>query len=29
VTEEVAVKEAIEGMKPFDVKFTEVHWWTL
>jgi phenol 2-monooxygenase len=29
VTEEVAVKEAIEGMKPFHVKFKEVHWWTL
>ncbi|KAJ5454116.1 2-4-dichlorophenol 6-monooxygenase [Penicillium daleae] len=29
VTEEVAVKEAIESMKPFNVKFTEVHWWTL
>jgi len=29
VTEEVAVKEAIECMKPFKVKFKEVHWWTL
>ncbi|KUL86983.1 hypothetical protein ZTR_05722 [Talaromyces verruculosus] len=29
VTEEVAVKEAIESMRPFNVKFTEVHWWTL
>ncbi|KEY71705.1 hypothetical protein S7711_02934 [Stachybotrys chartarum IBT 7711] len=29
VTEEVAVKEALESMKPFNVKFKEVHWWTL
>ncbi|KAL4944601.1 hypothetical protein BDV06DRAFT_232853 [Aspergillus oleicola] len=29
VTEEVAVQEAIESMKPFKVKFKEVHWWTL
>ncbi|KAH8703576.1 putative 2,4-dichlorophenol 6-monooxygenase [Talaromyces proteolyticus] len=29
VTEEVVVKEAIESMSPFQVKFREVHWWTL
>lgn len=29
VTEDVAVKEAIECMKPFKLKFKEVHWWTL
>jgi phenol 2-monooxygenase len=29
VTQEVAEKEAIESMKPFNVKFKEVHWWTL
>lgn len=29
VTQEIAEKEAIEAMKPFDVKFKEVHWWTL
>ncbi|KAL4797127.1 FAD binding domain-containing protein [Aspergillus venezuelensis] len=29
VTGEVAVQEAIESMKPFKVKFKEVHWWTL
>ena len=29
VTEETAVKEAIAAMAPFDVRFTEVHWWTL
>ncbi|KAH7325617.1 FAD binding domain-containing protein [Stachybotrys elegans] len=29
VTEEVAIKEALEGMKPFKVEFKEVHWWTL
>ncbi|KAH8682584.1 FAD binding domain-containing protein [Xylariales sp. PMI_506] len=29
VTEEVAVQEAIESMKPFNVKFKELHWWTL
>ncbi|KAL4964208.1 FAD binding domain-containing protein [Aspergillus stella-maris] len=29
VTEEVAVQEAIESMKPFKVNFKEVHWWTL
>lgn len=29
VTEEVAVQEAIECMKPFNLRFKEVHWWTL
>ncbi|EGX92255.1 2,4-dichlorophenol 6-monooxygenase, putative [Cordyceps militaris CM01] len=29
VTQEVAEKEAIEAMKPFKVKFKEIHWWTL
>ena len=29
VTQEVAEKEAIESMKPFKVKFKEIHWWTL
>lgn len=29
VTEEVAIKEAIESMKPFKVEFKEVHWWTV
>ena len=29
VTQEVAEKEAIESMRPFNVKFKEVHWWTL
>ncbi|OAA60072.1 Monooxygenase, FAD-binding protein [Cordyceps fumosorosea ARSEF 2679] len=29
VTREVAEKEAIEAMKPFHVKFKEIHWWTL
>lgn len=29
VTQEVAEREAIEAMKPFNVKFTEIHWWTL
>jgi phenol 2-monooxygenase (NADPH) len=29
VTQEVAEQEAINGMKPFSVKFKEVHWWTL
>ncbi|OIW31073.1 FAD/NAD(P)-binding domain-containing protein [Coniochaeta ligniaria NRRL 30616] len=29
VTQEVALKEAIECMKPFKVEFKEVHWWTL
>lgn len=29
VTQEVALKEAIESMKPFKVEFKEVHWWTL
>ncbi|KAB5562890.1 FAD binding domain-containing protein [Coniochaeta sp. 2T2.1] len=29
VTQEVALKEAIECMKPFKVVFKEVHWWTL
>ncbi|KAL4739618.1 FAD binding domain-containing protein [Aspergillus similis] len=29
VTQEVAVQEAIEAMKPFKVSFREVHWWTL
>ncbi|KAL4750847.1 hypothetical protein BDW72DRAFT_213140 [Aspergillus terricola var. indicus] len=29
VTQEVAVQEAIEAMKPFKVSFGEVHWWTL
>ncbi|KAJ5611780.1 hypothetical protein N7528_008885 [Penicillium herquei] len=29
VTQEVAEKEAIESMKPFNVTFKEIHWWTL
>ncbi|KAL4786405.1 FAD binding domain-containing protein [Aspergillus varians] len=29
VTQEVAMQEAIESMKPFKVVFKEVHWWTL
>jgi phenol 2-monooxygenase len=29
VTQEVAEKEAIESMKPFKLKFKEIHWWTL
>lgn len=29
MTEEVAVKEAIESMKPFKLEFKEVHWWTV
>jgi phenol 2-monooxygenase (NADPH) len=29
VTQEVAEKEALESMKPFDVRFKEIHWWTL
>ncbi|KAL3471353.1 FAD binding domain-containing protein [Aspergillus californicus] len=29
VTQEVAVQEAIECMKPFKLQFKEVHWWTL
>jgi phenol 2-monooxygenase len=29
VTQEVAEREAVESMRPFNVKFTEVHWWTL
>jgi len=29
VTQEVALQEAIECMKPFKVEFKEVHWWTL
>ncbi|KAL4909177.1 hypothetical protein BDW74DRAFT_174387 [Aspergillus multicolor] len=29
VTQEVAVQEAIEAMKPFRLTFKEVHWWTL
>ncbi|RDW78529.1 uncharacterized protein DSM5745_05381 [Aspergillus mulundensis] len=29
VTQDVAVQEAIEAMKPFKVTFKEVHWWTL
>jgi phenol 2-monooxygenase (NADPH) len=29
VTEEVAVKEALESMKPFKLEFKEVHWWTV
>lgn len=29
MTQEVAVQEAVESMKPFNVKFKEVHWWTL
>jgi phenol 2-monooxygenase len=29
VTQEVAESEAIEAMKPFKVKFKEIHWWTL
>ena len=29
MTQNVAEKEAIESMKPFKVKFKEVHWWTL
>ncbi|KAL2807706.1 hypothetical protein BJX63DRAFT_411405 [Aspergillus granulosus] len=28
VTQEVAVQEAIESMKPFNVEFKEVHWRT-
>ncbi|PWY87553.1 putative 2,4-dichlorophenol 6-monooxygenase, partial [Aspergillus heteromorphus CBS 117.55] len=28
-TEEVAVNEAIECLRPFNLKFKEVHWWTL
>ncbi|KAL3442867.1 FAD binding domain-containing protein [Aspergillus insuetus] len=29
VTQEVAVQEAIQSMKPFKVEFKEIHWWTL
>lgn len=29
MTQEVAEKEAIDAMKPFKVKFKEIHWWTL
>lgn len=29
VTEEIAVQEAIAAVSPFDLKFTQVHWWTL
>ncbi|KAJ6021068.1 hypothetical protein N7540_006572 [Penicillium herquei] len=29
VTQEVAEKEAMESMKPFNVVFKEIHWWTL
>ncbi|KAJ5114114.1 hypothetical protein N7456_002648 [Penicillium angulare] len=29
VTQEIAEKEAENCMKPFDVKFKEIHWWTL
>ncbi|KAJ5123319.1 hypothetical protein N7448_009416 [Penicillium atrosanguineum] len=29
VSQKVAVQEAVESMKPFNVKFKEVHWWTL
>ncbi|KAI2930132.1 hypothetical protein CBS147321_10617 [Aspergillus niger] len=29
VTEEVAVNEAIACLRPFNLKFKEVHWWTL
>lgn len=29
VTQEVAEKEAIESMKPFKLRFKQVHWWTL
>ena len=29
VTQEVAIKEAIECVKPFKLVFKEVHWWTL
>lgn len=29
VTQEVAEKEALESMKPFDVRFKEIYWWTL
>ncbi|KAK9425224.1 putative 2,4-dichlorophenol 6-monooxygenase [Seiridium unicorne] len=29
VTQEVAEKEAIGSMRPFNVKFKEIHWWTL
>ena len=29
VTQEVAEREALESMKPFNVKFKEIHWWTL
>ncbi|KAJ6113611.1 hypothetical protein N7523_006928 [Penicillium sp. IBT 18751x] len=29
ITQEIAMQEAVESMKPFNVKFTEVHWWTL
>lgn len=29
ITQEVAEKEAIASMSPFNVKFKEVHWWTL
>ncbi|KAL2845473.1 FAD binding domain-containing protein [Aspergillus pseudoustus] len=28
VTQEVAIQEAVESMKPFKVEFKEVHWWT-
>ncbi|KAL3436264.1 FAD binding domain-containing protein [Aspergillus tetrazonus] len=29
VTQNIAVSEAIEAMRPFKVSFREVHWWTL
>lgn len=29
VTQDVAEKEAMESMKPFALKFKEIHWWTL
>ena len=29
ISEEVAVKEAIESVKPFTLQFKQVEWWTL
>lgn len=29
VTQEIAEEEAVASMKPFDIKFKEIHWWTL
>ncbi|KAJ5670349.1 uncharacterized protein N7477_005712 [Penicillium maclennaniae] len=29
ITQDITMQEAVESTKPFNVKFKEVHWWTL